>query len=129
MLPLKWPKREAPAAAGVPVEGRGRDRLALRHQLTVAVSRPERCICQGSWSSTQPEYIAKRGTSGTAVSIDSDGRVHFPTGTRAPRPGAAGDRLTERSLQPEAERCCVDRNHDVTVGSHLVLDRAVGSRP
>ena len=24
----------------------------------VAVSRPERCICQVIWSSTQPEYIA-----------------------------------------------------------------------
>ena len=43
-----------------------------------AVSSPERCICQLSWSRTQPEYIAKRGTSGISVSIDSDGSVQPP---------------------------------------------------
>ena len=44
----------------------------------MAVSSPERCSCQLSWSRTQPEYIANRGTSGIAVSIDSDGSTQLP---------------------------------------------------
>ena len=90
----------------------------------VAVSSPERCICQLSWSRTQPEYIAYRGTSGIAVSIDSDGSVRLPernSWVQGPLPLV--DRLAEGGLQPEAEGRGIDRHHDVAVGGHRVLDR------
>ena len=44
---------------GRPGVGRRPHRLSLRHEPRgVAVSSPERCICQVIWSRTQPEYIA-----------------------------------------------------------------------
>jgi hypothetical protein len=94
-------------------------------RLAVAVSSPERCICQLSVSSTQPEYIAKRGTSGMPVSIDM--RRQRP-GARAElvgvgRLGAGRDRLPEGRLQPEAETLRVDRHDDIAVGRHRILDR------
>ena len=83
----------------------------------VAVSSPERCICQLSWSSTQPEYIAKRGTSGIAVSIDNDGSVKLAGAKLVdPGTGAGGDRIAEGRLQPKPEGLGIDRHHHVAVG-------------
>ncbi len=46
--------------------------------LAVAVSKPERAICQLRLSTMQPEYIGNRGTSGMPVSTEKDGSAQFP---------------------------------------------------
>jgi hypothetical protein len=78
MLPLKCPKRFSAGSGGVPAAVVVATASPCATSRAVAVRSPARCICQLSWSSTQPEYIAYRGTSGIAVSIDSDGSVQPP---------------------------------------------------
>jgi hypothetical protein len=78
MLPLKWPKRFNAGCAGVPVAEVVATVSPCATSFAVAVSSSERCSCQPSWSTTQPEYIANRATSGIAVWIDSDGSAQPP---------------------------------------------------
>jgi len=78
IAPLKWPKRCSVSAASEPATVLLATVSSCATRLAVAVSKPERCTCHASLSSTQPEYIAKRGTSGMPVSIDIDGRVQEP---------------------------------------------------
>lgn len=59
--------------------------IALIDEATAAGARQsaacdeiKRCICQLVWSSTQPEYIANRGTSGKPVSMERLGKTHAP---------------------------------------------------
>jgi len=56
--PLKWPKRCRASSASVPAAEAVAMLSPCATRLAVAVSSPERCICQLSVSSTQPEYIA-----------------------------------------------------------------------
>jgi hypothetical protein len=58
IAPLKCPKRFSSSAAGVPALVVVPTVSPCATSRAVAVSRPDRCICQVIWSSTQPEYIA-----------------------------------------------------------------------
>ena len=58
IAPLKWPKRFSSSAAGVPALVVVPTVSPCATSRAVAVSSPERCICQVIWSSTHPEYIA-----------------------------------------------------------------------
>ena len=78
IAPLKWPKRFNSRAVGVPALVVVPTVSPCATSRAVAVNSPERCICQVIWSSTQPEYIAYRGTSGMPVSIDMLGSVQDP---------------------------------------------------
>ena len=95
----------------------------------VAVSSPERCSCQLSWSSTQPEYIAKRGTSGIAVSIDSDGSVQLPernSCVQGPEPLVTGAPKAAFNQKPKASASTA-RGLASAVTASLI--GAIGSRP
>ena len=98
--------------------------------LAVAVSSPERCICQLSWSRTQPEYIAYRGTSGIAVSIDSDGSVKLPernSWVQGPLPLVVGSPKAAFSQKPKAAASIGTTTSPSAVTASLI--GAVGSRP
>ncbi len=124
MLPLKWPKRFSASSTGVPAAVVVPTVSPCATSRAVAVSSPERAICQLKWSSTQPEYMANRGTSGIAVSIAIDGSIQLPEPKLVrPRARAGGDRIAEGRLQPEAEGLGVERHDDVAVCGHCVLDR------
>ena len=96
----------------------------------VAVSSPECCICQLSWSRTQPEYIANRGTSGIAVSIDSDGSVQLPernSCVQGPVPLVLGAPNAAFSQKPKAAASIGTTTSPSAVTASLI--GAVGSRP
>ena len=96
----------------------------------VAVSSPERCICQLSWSRTQPEYMAKRGTSGIAVSIDSDGSVQLARAELVrpgPAPVVVGSPKAAFSQKPKAPASIGTTTSPSAVTASLI--GAVGSRP
>jgi hypothetical protein len=58
IAPLKWPKRLNSIAAGVPAPLVVPTVSPCATSRAVAVRSPAHCICQLSWSSTQPEYMA-----------------------------------------------------------------------
>ena len=130
MLPLKWPKRFSAGSAGVPAAVVVATVSPCATSRAVAVSSPERCICQLSWSSTQPEYIAKRGTSGIAVSIDIDGSVQ-PPGAELVRPGTGAARVGSPkaafSQKPKASASIGTTTSPSAVTASLTGAR--GSRP
>ncbi len=99
-------------------------------RLTVAVSRPERCICQPILSSTQPEYIAKRGTSGMPISTDMLGSVQLPevkVWVYGPAPVVAGAPNAAFSQWPKASASIGTTTSPSAVTASWM--GAAGSRP
>ena len=130
MLPLKWPKRFSAGSAGVPAAVVVATVSPCATSRAVAVRSPERCICQLSWSSTQPEYIANRGTSGIAVSIDIDGSVQPPernSCVQGPLPDVVGSPKAAFSQKPKASASIGTTTSPSAVTASLTGAR--GSRP
>lgn len=58
IAPLKCPNRCNASAVGVPAAVVAATFSPCATSRAVAVSKPDRAICQDSWSQTQPVYIA-----------------------------------------------------------------------
>ena len=76
--PVNAPKRASGSSVIVPTAEAAATVSPWATRPIVAVTSPERCICQLIWFAITPEVIAKCGTSGMPTSIDMLGRSQPP---------------------------------------------------
>lgn len=130
IAPMKWPNRFSSSAAGVPAAVVVPTLSPCATSRAVAVSNPDRRICQLSWSSTQPECMAWRGTSGMPVSIDRPGSVHGSernSPVHGPLPSVIGSPKAALSRKPQASASSATTTSPSAVTASLT--GASGSRP